>query len=627
MKQSSNSSNKSKKNDYQKRRKRMISIVCLILAAIFLLWTVAGTAMFTFAAEKNSVQTRSLDEESEMRGVWVCTVGNIDYPRSPTTSATSLMAQADEILDNCYDMGMNTIFLQVRPASDAFYPSEFYPWSRYLTGVQGQAPSDGFDPLAYWVQGAHDRGLELHAWINPYRITTSGSDWDKLSYNNPAKGAYNDYVVKYDGNYYFDPGSPEVRNLITWSVEEIVRNYDVDGIHFDDYFYPGSTFDDSATYRAYGNGQNKTEWRRENVNMLIRQITKSVHSIDHYCVFGVSPMGIWANKSSSNPLGSATRGAESYNDRYADCYAWVKNNWIDYIMPQIYWNIGYSIADYDILANWWNNVVAGTHVKLYIGMADYRVGTSSWKNGVDGLLDELVLNDSLPNVDGEVHFSYHYIAENSSLVATYKRIYVPFRMPANTDPYGAYHQSGLYDVGDHWAEEYITTLVNAGVINGMGDGTFQPNAQVTRAQFVKMLATAVGAGNFGSLPALTFEDVPEGSWFTDYIKWACNLGVVSGRSSKQFSPDDQITREEMAKMLSNYCNTLSKLEEEDLVSLNFPDKNDISSWALDAVIDVVSRGLMNGSGEDDGRIYFYPSHTATRAEAAKVICVLRDMIG
>lgn len=182
---------------YEVRRKKMIGAVAIVLAILFLIWTIAGSMMFSFADEAKAVsgadvKAQYADSGSVMRGIWVSTVGSMDYPRDPTTSAESLKAQADAVIDDCYKLGMNTIFLQVRPAADAFYKSSYYPWSRYLTGVQGQAPADGFDPLAYWVQKAHEKGIELHAWINPYRITTSASDWAKLSDDNPAKAAYSD---------------------------------------------------------------------------------------------------------------------------------------------------------------------------------------------------------------------------------------------------------------------------------------------------------------------------------------------------------------------------------------------------------------------------------------------------
>ena len=652
---------KKTKKDYEARRKRLISAVCIALAAMFLIWTVAGTMLFSFGVEEEPREVSAAPAEqtgnvspfearekealaeapeasvmasgqtavtaSELRGIWVSTVANLDYPTVPSTSPQALKAEADIVIHDCYEMGMNAIFLQVRPAADAFYRSAYFPWSRYLTGQQGLEPEDGFDPLAYWVEKAHERGIELHAWINPYRITTSSSDWDRLSWNNPAKGAWNDYVVRFNGNYYFDPGQPAVRDLITAAAVEIVQNYNVDGIHFDDYFYPEQTssaaFNDTGTYAAYGNGMNLADWRRENVNQLIRQVNDAVHTADPHCVFGVSPMGVWANYGTSS-LGSATRGGESYSQRYADSYTWVKNHWIDYIAPQIYWSIGFSAADYAVLANWWSDVVRGTDVKLYIGMADYRVASSSWGwSGTSEILRQLQLNDTLPEISGEIHFRYKSAAGHAGLYELYRGVYASNRQAAYTDPAGAGPSTGLYDISGHWAESYILSLVEKGVIQGMGDGTFRPNAPVTRAQFIKMMATAEGVSSFEDLPEVDFADVPAGSWFTGPIRWAVAQGIASGRSRTTFAPDENITRQEMAVMLHRYYGRTSQETEAALSDTApeptvFADDGDISEWAADAVRAVTAAGLMNGFLESD-RSFFYPSRNTTRAEAAKVI--------
>ena len=630
------------KNSYEQRRRRMISIVCIILAGLFLLWTVAGTMLFSFGEEReetnrsSAVKAQSAGSSTELRGIWVSTVGNLDYPTKPSVSPEALKAEADIVIRDCYDMGMNAIFLQVRPAADAFYPSAYYPWSRYLTGTQGTAPEDGFDPLAYWVERAHERGIELHAWINPYRITTSSSDWDRLSSNNPAKGAWNDYVVKFNGNYYFDPGQPAVRDLITAGVKEIVENYDVDGIHFDDYFYPdetsGNSFNDAGTYAAYGNGMSRADWRRDNINQQIRQVNDTVHAVDPHCVFGVSPMGIWANSWTSS-LGSNTRGGESYSQRFADTYTWVKNQWIDYIAPQIYWKIGFSKADYKVLAEWWSQVVQGTNVSLYIGMADCWAIDGTWgSSGTADLIKQLKLNDTLPEISGEIHFRYKSAAGSTELFNLYKNIYASNRVPALTDPAGEESTEGLYDIAGHWAEPFILSLVRDGVITGMGDGTFRPEASVTRAQFVKMMALISGDTDFDGLPVTVFEDVDPGAWFAEPIKWAAAKGIVFGRSITEFAPDETITREEMAVMIYRYyiassADTVDSQEQERSPSSGlFCDEDEISGWAVDAVRAVTGFGIMNGVSEDND-IYFYPSRNTTRAEAAKVICGLAGMTG
>ena len=320
--------------------KRISRLLALILVCALTL-TVPAFAAGTPAAS------------DEMRGVWVSTVYNLDYPSQATTDPAALRAEADAILDNCVQWGLNAVFLQVRPSADSLYPSEVFPWSKYLTGTAGTAPADGFDPLAYWVEAAHARGLELHAWINPYRITRGGdTEWDQLPSSHPAK-MNPDWVVKYsDGNYYFNPGLQQVRDLVTRGAVEIAQNYDVDGLHMDDYFYPGSDFADSATYQQYGGSfSNIGDWRRDNVNQLVAQLDTALHNVRPDIQFGISPSGIWANKSTDS-RGSDTNGYEHYASSYADSLYWIDNGLVDYIIPQIYWEIGHKSADFATLADW-----------------------------------------------------------------------------------------------------------------------------------------------------------------------------------------------------------------------------------------------------------------------------------
>ncbi len=385
--------------------KRSFRLLALALACVLTLVTPA------FAAGTPSAS-------GEMRGVWVSSVYNLDYPSSPTTDSDKLKAEADEILDNCVKWGLNAVFLQVRPSGDALYKSDLFPWSKYLTGSVGTAPQDGFDPLEYWVEAAHKRGLELHAWINPYRITRSkDTEWNSLPSTHPAK-MNPDWVVKYsDGNYYFNPGIPEVRDLVTRGAVEIVQNYDVDGLHMDDYFYPGTDFNDAATYQKYGSSfSNIADFRRDSVNQLVAQLDTAVHNIDPDIQFGISPSGIWANKS-TDPRGSNTNGSEHYVSSYADSLYWIENGLVDYIIPQIYWEIGHKLADFATLADWWNDAVAGSDVHLYIGMGAYRCAdnpTGVWTT-TDPLFDSLAYLENKDNVGGCVFFRYGSIPAVSGM--------------------------------------------------------------------------------------------------------------------------------------------------------------------------------------------------------------------
>lgn len=411
--------------------KRSFRLLALVLACVLTLVTPAFAAGTSSASE-------------EMRGVWVSSVYNLDYPSSPTTDPDKLKAEADEILDNCVKWGLNAVFLQVRPSGDALYKSDLFPWSKYLTGSVGTAPQDGFDPLEYWVEAAHKRGLELHAWINPYRITRSkDTEWNSLPSTHPAK-MNPDWVVKYsDGNYYFNPGIPEVRDLVTRGAVEIVQNYDVDGLHMDDYFYPGTDFNDAATYQKYGSSfSNIADFRRDSVNQLVAQLDTAVHNIDPDIQFGISPSGIWANKS-TDPRGSNTNGSEHYVSSYADSLYWIENGLVDYIIPQIYWEIGHKLADFATLADWWNDAVAGSDVHLYIGMGAYRCAdnpTGVWTT-TDPLFDSLAYLENKDNVGGCVFFRYGSIPAVSGmadrLTSWYSTVHNENTAPNPSNPGGS----------------------------------------------------------------------------------------------------------------------------------------------------------------------------------------------
>lgn len=370
-------------------------------------------------------------EKTDLRGVWVSTVVNIDYPKKATTDVEVLKSEALQILDNAKDMGMNAVFLQVRPSSDAIYKSKYFPWSKYLTGTQGLAPADNFDPLEFWITEAHKRGIELHAWLNPYRVVKKNGnepahDFASLAANNPAK-LHPEWTVKHtDGNIYYNPGIPEVRQLVIGGINEIIENYDVDGIHFDDYFYPGMSFADADTYKKYGAGYtNINDWRRANVDILIRDLSKAIKAASNDVSFGISPFGIWANKT-GNPLGSDTKGNQSFSSHYADTRKWVKEGWLDYIAPQIYWNVGYTVADYSKIVAWWEDVVKDTGVKLYIGQAAYKSNNGTLGNawyGVAEIEKQLQLNAKSKEVDGSIFFSYRSFLDRPSLAAVVKGFY------------------------------------------------------------------------------------------------------------------------------------------------------------------------------------------------------------
>ena len=252
------------------------------------------------------------------------------------------------------EAGINAIIFQVRPEADALYNSQLEPWSRFLTGTQGKAPAPYWDPMEFMIEECHKRGMEFHAWINPYRTKTNLKN--ELA-NNHVYNIRPQWFVTYGNQLYFDPALPESRKHICMVVSDIISRYDVDGIHMDDYFYPypvaGASYPDDASFERYGQGfSNRADWRRSNVNILIKQLHETIRDIKPWVKFGVSPFGIYRNQA-TDPLGSKTNGLQNYDDLYADVLLWAREGWVDYNIPQIYWEIGHKRADYETLIHWW----------------------------------------------------------------------------------------------------------------------------------------------------------------------------------------------------------------------------------------------------------------------------------
>lgn len=353
--------------------------------------------------------------DNELRGVWIASVLNINFPSKTGLSANQMKAELDDIVKNCKEANLNAIFFQVRPAGDALYNSEYFPTSKYLTGKQGDPFKGGFDPLAYIIEIAHKNNIELHAWINPYRITTDTTNLDSLAKNNPARN-HPSWTVAYNGMLFYNPGLPEVRELITAGVIEIVKNYEVDGIHFDDYFYPypdgkGTAFGDAAAYEKYGSAYKTVDdFRRASVNKLVETVYKEIKKANRDVRFGIAPFGIWANKSERSPQGSATKGFESYYSIYSDSKAWIAGGYLDYICPQIYWAFGTAVAPFDVLVRWWSAAVDGTGVDLYIGHAAYKA-PGDFKSETE-IPRQVEYARNYMGVSGSVFYGYANIAAN-----------------------------------------------------------------------------------------------------------------------------------------------------------------------------------------------------------------------
>jgi uncharacterized lipoprotein YddW (UPF0748 family) len=359
--------------------------------------------------------------------MWIATVQGMDWPAAGAPVA-SQQAQIVRLLDVAKAMNFNTVFFQVRPSGDALYPSPYEPWSQWLTGTAGRNP--GWDPLGFLVTEAHRRDLEVHAWFNPYRVSM-GTDRSKLPAGSPAR-AHPDWVVTYGGNLWYDPGIPQVRDLVSSVVLDVVGRYDIDGVHFDDYFYPypsGADFPDGASYKKYGSG-GRAAWRRQNVDTLVKSLSQRIHAAKSWVKFGISPFGVWRN-ASSDPAGSATHALQSFDDIYADSRLWIRRGWVDYITPQLYWPIGDARADYRTLVAWWARQVQGTGVQLTIGESAYRVGQDPdpvWNRPAE-LPKQVAVDAGFPAVRGEVFFSARDVAADRKGFASRLRA-GPYRVPA-----------------------------------------------------------------------------------------------------------------------------------------------------------------------------------------------------
>ncbi len=362
----------------------------------------------------------SAQDRIAFRGAWIATVANIDWPTPEAVGHTDLQqAEMLFLLDSLSAIGINTIVFQVRPTSDAFYLSELEPISGWLTGAQGRwGEQEAWDPLEFVVEEAHRRGMAVHVWLNPYRVNLSKTPITLL-WQNHIYQSNKDWFWQYNGQWYFDPGLNETRDWICMVVEDIVSRYDIEGIHMDDYFYPypvaNQTIPDAKTFARYPRGfDNIEDWRRDNVNRVIRELHTAIKSIKPEVEFGISPFGVWRNQSRDSLMGSATRaGLTNYDDLYADVLLWMREGWIDYVVPQLYWEIGKPIADYEVLAHWWAEHTYGC--KLYMGMAPYRLEgkkeAPAWRTGNE-ISRQMRLNRTIPEITGECFYSTRPLLRN-----------------------------------------------------------------------------------------------------------------------------------------------------------------------------------------------------------------------
>ncbi|MCH7414987.1 family 10 glycosylhydrolase [Belliella sp. R4-6] len=358
-------------------------------------------------------------ENREFRGVWIATVANIDWPKLGTDTWDKQKADFLALLDYYQGLNFNAVIVQIRAAGDAFYPSRYAPWSRYLTGQEGVKPKTLEDPLSWMILQAHLRGFEFHAWLNPYRATFD-LNVSRLSIEHDFF-LHRDWMIQYGSKFYYNPGIPEVRSHLLNIIEEVVKNYDIDAIHFDDYFYPykieNQVFSDESAYRKYGIGKSLDDWRRENVNLLIKEVHQKIKITKPWVQFGISPFGVWRN-SDKDPNGSNTKGGvTNYDDLYADPIAWMKNKWVDYLIPQLYWSMDYKLASHKELVMWWSKNSHNT--KIYVGNGPYKIRDNSdlaW-NDPNELSKQVSLAKSTSGIEGNAYFSARSLYAKNTDVA------------------------------------------------------------------------------------------------------------------------------------------------------------------------------------------------------------------
>jgi len=364
----------------------------------------------------------------ELRAAWIATVVNIDWPSQKGLNSALQQQEYVKLLDVLKDVGMNAVVVQVRPAADAFYPSSYEPWSEYLSGTQGESPAPYYNPLAFMIKEAKKRGIEFHAWFNPYRVSMT----DKFDFasSHPVY-KHPEWFVKYGGKWYYDPGHPEAQEFVLRSIMETVKHYDLDAVHFDDYFYPyriaNEVFPDSCSYEAYGLNKydNKDDWRRDNVNYFVRELSLRIKLEKPHVKLGISPFGVWRNRDKDVNGSDTQAGQTNYDDLYADVLKWLQEGWIDYVTPQLYWNIGFKIADYKVLLDWWSKHTYGKH--LYIGQAVYRIGGKGWEDP-DEMSNQIKLNRDNEKVNGSMFFSSKTFLQNKNGIN--EKMKTVYRYPA-----------------------------------------------------------------------------------------------------------------------------------------------------------------------------------------------------
>jgi uncharacterized lipoprotein YddW (UPF0748 family) len=368
------------------------------------------------ASNTITAQTIEQNPKREFRAVWIANVMNLDFPSSAKLTTAQQQKEFIELLETHQKSKINAIIVQIRPSADALYFSKNELWSEWLTGQQGQMPFPFYDPLAFMVDEAHKRGMEFHAWLNPYRAMTDTAKAKNIHQNHITK-QQTDWFVDYGRSRIFNPAIPEAREHIAEVVADIVRRYDIDAIHFDDYFYPypiaNQEFDDQKSFEKYGKTfANKADWRRNNINLLIEKVSFTIKNIKPYVKFGISPFPVWRNKLQDSNGSETTGGLTSYDHLFADLRLWLSKGWIDYIIPQNYFTSNFDKVPYKTLTSWWTKNTFGRH--LYIGHAVYKLNgkeDARWKDKGE-IMEQVRFNRQQSNLHGSAYFSSKHLLTN-----------------------------------------------------------------------------------------------------------------------------------------------------------------------------------------------------------------------
>ncbi|HET7910880.1 MAG TPA: family 10 glycosylhydrolase [Pseudolabrys sp.] len=365
-------------------------------------WSWSGIAILALGL----IASHASGAESEFRGAWVATVYNLDWPSKPGLSPAAQKTELRALLDRAAELHLNAILLQVRPASDALYASRFEPWSEFLSGEAGVSP--GYDPLAFATAEAHLRGLELHAWVNPFRAAISAKQ--KLPANHVAK-KHPEWVRRFGKQLWIDPGNPEARQYVINVIIDMLGRYDVDGVHLDDYFYPyplrpgEATFPDDATWARFGRraGMSRGDWRRANINDFVHSLYRAVKATKPRARLGISPFGIWRPGVPS----TIRAGVDAYGQLFADARKWLAEGWVDYLAPQLYWSIEPEEQSFPVLLDWWR---AQSHGKpIWPGIATERIGS---KRPAREITRQIELTRRGTSSPGQIHWSMKALMRN-----------------------------------------------------------------------------------------------------------------------------------------------------------------------------------------------------------------------